>query len=954
MVAIEELNRVLFLISWWLSAIKSHNAIGFFDINKVAEDVSLRLLNEIYGYQLENLNYERDNYPGIDLGDEINKIGFQITSRKDTQKIQESLEKFIKGPKDKFSNGIYFLILTQEKKPQLSKEKYSQIYPRFDPKKHILTATDLIKEIRKVFETDKKKFHRIKYLLENVFGVKKDSRINDIRYILGRYWQLSITILTVIATLILSSFFAKPTFTKILITLFVSTCVTVFIRSPGLTYRVTRRLFGSPKPVIYKKGVFRGPESFSVGDKLPGRSQEIRLCQRKIKKSSFFILEGESGCGKSSLLHAGLMGVLGEGFNVVELNVNKELKLALQEVIKIRQESKPILICIDQFEELFTSYVDTERTSLFKIIFEILSNSDIKILVSIRSDFRDLLDKLCREVDPEQKRLDTGNFFYLKAFTKTDAEDVLEELLFNPEVPLTPMQSLNLKLFITSLVDELLRPPRDVRLCPYDEKTVLPVELQIIGFMIENLGTMNFNPDRLKELGGKHALMRTYLHEATLTACKRSGLPKTDVIFILKEFISEKGLRKVQSVETISSNLNINLKEIKLCLEAFQKAFLLKEIPPESCSTYSGKNEKMQKLNAHRCFTPIHDYIAILLLETNDPLLRKTIDMESRLRFWVEHANRKAVRKKKIFSIISQDIPTIETIKLLPWAKSAHHRKVIFKNIRIIAVKMILILSIFIIPLLWSSHISEYLQTLSTRIAINQALDIEPTNKERLGVQINSELCYVWFQPFQCGKVFHMSSSNSLLSSGKYSRFDYILSTLEDSKQRHRWYLDRSNVEALRDEAIFNELLDDKSGIYNKLRFPMRPNLSFENLTKDIYIRFADDNKGIKVSGSIARLFAEYKLEVFIGLPLSNHVAVTCVINQYKNGYVIGGAPNENPNEVQVIYILIREGMDGKFEWGYYYRFDQFPFGSQFFKTNWTEGKLRKSAADLFRENKKN
>jgi hypothetical protein len=110
MIGLEELKRVLSLISWWLTTIKSHNAVGFFDINKLAEGVALKLLNEISDYQLENLNYEKINYPGIDLGDKINKIGFQVTSRNDSRKIYDNLEKFAKGPAKIYPNGIRFLI----------------------------------------------------------------------------------------------------------------------------------------------------------------------------------------------------------------------------------------------------------------------------------------------------------------------------------------------------------------------------------------------------------------------------------------------------------------------------------------------------------------------------------------------------------------------------------------------------------------------------------------------------------------------------------------------------------------------------------------------------------------------------------------------------------------------------------------------------------------------------
>jgi WD40 repeat protein len=166
MIELTELSRVLSLISWWVDTIKSHNAVNFFDINKVAEGVALKLLNEIYDYQLVNLNYETSNYPGIDLGDNINKIGFQITSRKDSRKIKESLKKFSKGPNRIYSNGIRFLILNRQSKPHSKKGKYQDYYSNFVPSEHILNADDLIKNIRRIYDSDIDKFYRIKEILE--------------------------------------------------------------------------------------------------------------------------------------------------------------------------------------------------------------------------------------------------------------------------------------------------------------------------------------------------------------------------------------------------------------------------------------------------------------------------------------------------------------------------------------------------------------------------------------------------------------------------------------------------------------------------------------------------------------------------------------------------------------------------------------------------------------------
>lgn len=166
MVGLADLNRVSFLIDWWFTTIKSSNAVGFSDINRVAEGVALKLLNEIYGYQLDNLNYEKPNYPGIDLGDKKRKIAFQITARKDTRKIKDNLEKFAKGSSKIYDKDIYFLILNLEKKPRLSKDKYKAIYSSFDPERHILNGVDLKRDIRQIYDDDREKFHRIKEILE--------------------------------------------------------------------------------------------------------------------------------------------------------------------------------------------------------------------------------------------------------------------------------------------------------------------------------------------------------------------------------------------------------------------------------------------------------------------------------------------------------------------------------------------------------------------------------------------------------------------------------------------------------------------------------------------------------------------------------------------------------------------------------------------------------------------
>jgi tetratricopeptide (TPR) repeat protein len=167
----EETNRVLDLMTFWVAKIKANNYLDFYDINKVAEDLALKLLNEIYNLNLKNLNREKRNYPGIDLGDKTNKIAYQITSRGDSQKIQECLQAFDKEDKKKYSKGIRFLILN-DNKPKVAGKKWLANYKYFNPNQHIITHHDLIEKTRQLYHQEKERFNRIKAILEEEIAVK--------------------------------------------------------------------------------------------------------------------------------------------------------------------------------------------------------------------------------------------------------------------------------------------------------------------------------------------------------------------------------------------------------------------------------------------------------------------------------------------------------------------------------------------------------------------------------------------------------------------------------------------------------------------------------------------------------------------------------------------------------------------------------------------------------------
>ena len=76
-----------------LSQIELRNKVGLLDLTKVSEDFFKELLNVVYDLKLTNLNGDRINEPGIDLGDLNKGTAYQITSTKTSGKITNTLEK---------------------------------------------------------------------------------------------------------------------------------------------------------------------------------------------------------------------------------------------------------------------------------------------------------------------------------------------------------------------------------------------------------------------------------------------------------------------------------------------------------------------------------------------------------------------------------------------------------------------------------------------------------------------------------------------------------------------------------------------------------------------------------------------------------------------------------------------------------------------------------------------
>jgi hypothetical protein len=147
-----ELDAVVEMLTQWVTAVKLRNALNYTDINRTAENLALRLLNMAYDYNLKNLNWDQNNYPAVDLGDQKRGIAFQLTASDDLKKIKETVAKF------------YAPALSAETKRKL-KTKYG-----IDVERQMLSMKELLMRMEELNSTDRKRFLRVKDLLAEEWG----------------------------------------------------------------------------------------------------------------------------------------------------------------------------------------------------------------------------------------------------------------------------------------------------------------------------------------------------------------------------------------------------------------------------------------------------------------------------------------------------------------------------------------------------------------------------------------------------------------------------------------------------------------------------------------------------------------------------------------------------------------------------------------------------------------
>jgi WD40 repeat protein/serine/threonine protein kinase len=344
---------------------------------------------------------------------------------------------------------------------------------------------------------------------------------------------------------------------------------------------------------------FRGLLSFHEADRerFYGREAETvaLLCTVARHDFRFGVLFGESGCGKTSLLKAGLVPKLWEeGFVPIYCRAYTDPLAALlsecrkRSRLDIREGEPPldylrrvaaeldatlVVIC-DQFEEFFINFrAEAEREPFVSLVAACQRDAslNVKFLISIRGDFLHLISSEFEGRIPDP--LTSARLSRLRNFDEAAAAAVIERSARAARLPF----------------DENLsrRVARDLS----EGGAVLPSELQIVGERLQSRRI--FTVLDYRRAGGKEQLVHQFLEDVIASSGERETAQ-----FILRSLISEENTRLTLTAAEIARRTQRSREATERTLKLFVAARLVREIQDEEPWRYELVHEYLvEKIN---------------------------------------------------------------------------------------------------------------------------------------------------------------------------------------------------------------------------------------------------------------------------------------------------------------------------------------------------------------------
>ncbi|MGF1498083.1 MAG: tetratricopeptide repeat protein [Elainellaceae cyanobacterium] len=367
-----------------------------------------------------------------------------------------------------------------------------------------------------------------------------------------------------------------------------------------------------------------------------GRQQDVdRLCDRIVNpKHKLTLLHGPLGVGKSSILQAGLIPTLQQGWfatrriipvlvriytdcqwaeklgealtTQLQATQNHPVPLLqsaadiLQQLRQNHQRNRVTVLIFDQFEEFFFNCKEvSERQSFFAFLSQCLNIPFVNVILSLREDYLHYLLEWERHeaaaIDLIQERgiLSREHRYELGNFSITDARQIMQTLTERAQFYLEP-----------ALLDRLVQ---DLATASHDVK---PIELQVIGVQLQtqNITTLDaylaLGEDRQK------ILVQNYL-ESVIEDCGPENKNTADLIlYVLTDENNTRPPKTRSELETdlkaLEEDLLKEVNQIDLVLHIFQRSGLVVLIPEIPADRYQ----------------LVHDYL-VSFIRAKQPIVEK-------------------------------------------------------------------------------------------------------------------------------------------------------------------------------------------------------------------------------------------------------------------------------------------------------------------------------------------
>lgn len=140
-------NQLRDVVSRVVVQVELATSQGRTDINLALEDAFIPILKSVYNLpHLINLNRKQKNFPGIDLGDDHDRVAFQVTSTTTLDKVKFTVRQFMDRAYYNTFDELFILMLAR-KQASYSQASVNELLTDqfvFNCKKHIIDLGDLL------------------------------------------------------------------------------------------------------------------------------------------------------------------------------------------------------------------------------------------------------------------------------------------------------------------------------------------------------------------------------------------------------------------------------------------------------------------------------------------------------------------------------------------------------------------------------------------------------------------------------------------------------------------------------------------------------------------------------------------------------------------------------------------------------------------------------------------